>query len=530
MNKDDADLTSPESRTRAWALMKRGILRVDSGDHDAAMADFLEAERVAEQAGLDDLVSVSRINQGHAYSVKGDPERAIRLFEQAADLTRAAGDTKRLRLSLANLSVVLKQQGRHADAIAALTEYLEFLDNQDAAARGEAYVDRAASHIELADYEQAAADLAEADDAATETDDRSLRYSVRMNRANIYLHIGDLEAARIVLEQALDLARATGDSFQLQDTLIGLAQVCRRTGLRQQADRLFTEVEREYRQHGNAPALADSLYWHGTLRRSLGLVESAVALWKEEEAIRRESGQEGGHLAECLSAQAHALRALNDHDAADPLFREAAELLDKLNRTENLPGLLYSHGMSLRAAGKSAEALERADEALRLATPHGDSAIERRARSLRAMALADLGQIAAAKEALDAAVSSCEKAEAHSAMVWTLARRAYVAARDGDEPQDVVEYLRSAHQYALTYRELTASRSAVRRIEAETSLHCSDAYAEPIRAFRLEQLEEINNALKSEMPPDMMAPPVDPALSAVAPLEDDDLDSSSEEE
>ena len=525
----DPQLLSPDPSTRAWALVKRGISRVDSGEHDAAMSDFLEAERIAEQAGLSDLVSVSRLNQGHAFSVKGDAGSAARLFEQAADLTRERGDTERLALALSNLSVVLKQQGLHADAIAVLTEYLDLPGSRDAAARGHAYVERATSLIEQGGYEQAAADLAQADDIATKADDRSLRYVVRTSRANIYLRMGDVDAARIVLEQALDLARSSGDPFELQGALFSLAQVYRLSGLRQQADSLFAEVEQMFRARNETTALADALYWHGVLLGSMGRRQSALSLWREEEAIRREGGQTG-HVAECLYAQADALRREGDHDAADRAFREAAELFEGLNMTGLLASALYDHGMSLREAGRSAEALTRADEALAEAVSSRDSIVERRAQSLRAMALADLGEIGAAHEALDAAERLCEQTDAQSAKVWVLSRRAYVIACDGGEPQEVVEHLKQAHQYALTCEKLATGRSAVRKIAAEINAHCDASYAEPLEVFRAEQLEEINRAVTTGMPPIVTAPPVNPAAPDIPPADDDDLESPFEEE
>jgi tetratricopeptide (TPR) repeat protein len=530
---EDAAVMSPDPSTRAWALMERGISLVDSGEHDAGMADLLEAERIAEQADLDELISACRINQGHAYSAHGDLESATRLFGQAADLSRAAGNKTRLRLSLANLAFVLKEQGRHAEAVTALTEELEILSDHDAPARGRAYLERAISFAALGEDEQSAADLAEADAAAAETDDQSLRYLVRMHRANAYLRVDDLEAARIVLEQAFDFARASGDSSELQQARLSLAHVCRRTGMLLQADSLFSDVEKEYRAHDDTTALADALYWHGLVLRTMGRTQPALAKWREEEAIQRENGQDGP-LAECLYAQAEALRAEGDHDVAEPLYRESLGLFEELGMRDALPVAMYGQGMSLRALGNASDALRCADGALREARATGDPVVERRTQNLRAMALADLGEIAAAYEALDAAEKLCEEAEAWSAKVWTLARRAYVAACDGREPQEVIEYLRTAHMYAIGCMAFGASRSAARKIAAEIGSHCGDSYAESLAAFLREQSVDLKDALEGGGP-QRGTPPVSPEVPmAEAPdapsREDDDLGTFSVEE
>lgn len=508
--------------------MERGISRVESGEHDAALADFREAERVAEQAGLDDLVIASRINQGYAYSVHGDTESAIRLHEQAAELSRAAGDTERLALSLANLTVGLQEQGRPDEAVAALTEYMGLLGDEDAADLTRGLVNRATLYAEMGDNMQAAADLDDADLAAAQTGDPSLLYLVRMNQANLYLRGGDLFAAQIVLDQAVDAAKETGDPAQLQEALMSLAQVFRLSGQGHRADELFTQVEDQYREHGETIALADALYWHGAALMSLKRHQSALAKWREEEVLLRQRGQEG-HLAECLFAQADALRLEGDDQSADPLFREAIDIFTALNMTEILPSVLYWHGMSLRSAGKSDEALTRADEALELATSNGDSGVERRALGLRVMALADLGEIVAALEALDTAEALCEQTESHSTMVWMLARRAYVIARDGSEPHDVVEQLRKAHLYALSHQQHAASRTAVRKIATEIVSHCDDTYLEPLEAFRREQLEELDLILNGGMPPGSLPSPSEVAPSESLPLEGEEFDDSSEE-
>ena len=523
------EVMSDEPRSRAIALIERGISQLEAGERDAAMEDLLEAERIATQAGLDGLTRTSLINQGYVYTVEGESESASRLYEQAADLSREAGDTERLSLVLANLSVELKQQGRNEDAIAVLNEYVELLGDDAAPAAAQAYLSRATCLIEIGDNQAAFVDLDDAEAAAVEADDQSLRFMVRMSQGNLYVRITDLMAAHIVFEQALDLALVSGNKAAIQEARVSLAGVCRLTGMTDQADGLYEEAENHYREDGNTAALADALYWHGAVLASQKRVKPALAKWREEEAIRRERGQDG-HVAESLYAQADVLSGAGDHAAADPLFHEAVALFETLDMTDDLPIVLYEYGMSLREVDKPAEALSRADEALRLAEAKGDSIIKRRALSLRAMALADLGRIAESQEALDAAEALCADALAHSAMVWTRARRAYVVACDGADPEDVVAALKAAHEYAMMHGESSVSRTAVRKIAAEINSRCGETYAEPIQVFRRSQLEELDRSIDSGMPRNSANPlEVVEAPMAVLPDEDESEDSSQQE-
>jgi tetratricopeptide (TPR) repeat protein len=309
---------------------------------------------------------------------------------------------------------------------------------------------------------------------------------------------------------------------------MSLAQASRMTNQREQADELFEEVEALHRGQGNPASLADALYWHGVVLESMKRAQSALEKWREEEAIRRELGQQG-HLAECLYAQADTLRLTREYEAAEPLFDEAIAIFEAMEMVGDLDDALYRHGMSLRAGGKSADALVRADEALGVARANDDQGVERLAQGLRAMALADLGDIAAAGEALDAAEALCEQSQTHSAMVWTLARRAYLIACGGGQPEEVVEQLKRAHTYAAIHGEPAAGRSAIRKIASEITSRCGESFAESLDAMRHEQLEEAELMLRAGMPANLSAPVPDVAGAPAPEAADDDFDDASEE-
>lgn len=517
----DANITA---ENHAWDLIESGIAHAEAGEHDNAIADLLEAERLGEKAGFAEVRRVSLINQGFAHSTHGDAESAVRLYGQAADCSREAADAPRLALSLANMSVELKQLGRHEEAIAALKEYLGLLGKEDVAARVNGFVNMGLSQTELGEHTQADLDLDEAAQLASQAADHELLYIVRASQAHAYLKNSDPYAAMIVLDQALDSAQVIGDPVRIQDSLMSLAQVCRRLGQIQRASELLERLVEKCRESGDTMALADALYWHATVLRQMKQARRAIALWQEEEVIRREHGQ-NGHLADCLFAQADALRALGDHEAADPLFTEATHLFTDLGITAVLPGVQYWHAASAWAAGDSPAASTLADAALDAAEKYEDDGIARRAQGLRAMALADTGDIEGATAALDAAEALCEQADAHSTMVWVLARRAYVYARAEHSAEDVVAQLRRAHEYAMINDQAAASRSAVRKIARYIVSRCDGEFAEALDAYRQEQLDELAMLEGGNLPPGAMEPmePMEPAPSdlAVETPEDD---------
>lgn len=516
-----ADIT-PDAEARAHELIENGISCAEAGDHDEALSDLREAEALAAEIGDDGLVIAAVINQGYAHTLHGDTDSSIRLYSRAAELARGADDSARLKIALANLSAELMSVELYEDVIANLAEYLTLVDSEDVEALTRTYVNRAAAHRGMQAHDLAIEDLDEAHRMAQEAEDPSLLYLVYMNQGFQYSQNDDPSAALIVLEKAVDIARASGDLEQRRDALMSLAHVSRIAGSSEESARLFAEAEVPCRELGDRETLAEALYWRGAALRSLKRTGRALACWDEAANIRRELGQ-SGHLADCLFAQAEARRSSGEHEAAGPLYAEASQIYEGMGLDDIRAELLYSWGQSLWAAGKPEDALLRADEAIQTARRIGDTVVERRSHGLKAMAAADVGDTDAAHTALDAAESICEATQAHGAMVWALARRAYVSAKEGAEPSAVVEQLKRAHEYGMGQGQAAASRSAIRKIGSYIVGSGDERYQEPLTEFRNQQLIELD-AYESGMPPGMMPPTTDaPVKRADEPVEDDEV-------
>jgi tetratricopeptide (TPR) repeat protein len=225
----------------------------------------------------------------------------------------------------------------------------------------------------------------------------------------------------------------------------------------------FIELEGLCRQTDDPAYLAHVLYWYGSTLQSLGRAQEALTKWNEAASIRRELGHEG-HLADCLLVMADTHRRRGQHDHADPLYTEAEEIYARLGAEDVLGSTIYWHGMSLWSGGRPQEALPRVDEALRLAIEDGNDEFECRSRGLRAMVLADLGDLSAASEELDLAESRCNEAGFLNLAVWMLARRAYLYARENREIAAVTQELSKAFVYAVDHDEVDAATSAIRRV------------------------------------------------------------------
>lgn len=483
------DLANPDPRTRAKAYIERGISLAEAGDHDAAMIHLEEAERIATEADMVELIVASRINQGYTYSMQGDRESSIRLYLDAAEIARRTRDTVRLRIALVNLAMEFKLEGRHAEAIAVLTEYIDLLAEDDTEGRVEAFMSRALSLIGAGEFDEAFADLEEADRIAAKTGVTSLMCLVRMNQGYAYSRNDDPTAAVLLYEAAVAMARTIEAPEYLQDALMNLAQANSTSGNQQAADEQFAELEEMTRSTGNKALLADVLYWRGVVFENMGRRQQALEKWREEEPLRRELGQEV-YLADCLAAQAEALSKRGERDAAEALYREAANIYERFGIPAVLITTLYEHALSLWAGAKPEEALERANKALTLIGDESEHDIHVRLLALRATALADLGEFDNAEEALDTAESRCEQAASHSLKVWTITRRAYVFARQGRSPEEVGSPLRRAFDYAAMHDEVDTFKAALNETTSHIVARFGEKYREPIEALREELLTD----------------------------------------
>jgi tetratricopeptide (TPR) repeat protein len=500
------DFAGSDPATRAAALMDRAISEIQAGEHDAAIADLQEAERIASEAGTPELITAVKINQGYAHSVNGDADSAIRCYREAAEIARGSGDTVRLQLALANLSAQLDEQAQHTELRATLDEYLLLLDEDQVEARVRALITRGLSHLDSGDEASALADLQEADEIANQADEDSLIYFTQISLGDAYNRTEDPQSALMLYDRATMIARQLEDTFALRDVLVRLSQTNHSVGHNHLARHQFIELEGLCRQTDDPAHLAHALYWFGSNLQSLGRAQEALTKWTEAASIRRELGHEG-HLADCLLVMADTHRRRGQHDQADPLYSEAEEIYTRLGAEDVLGSTIYWHGMSLWSGGKPQEALPLVEEALRLATEEGNDEFECRSRGLHAMVLADLEDLSAAGEELDLAEARCNETGLHNLAVWMLARRAYLYARENREITEVAQELSKAFVYAVDHNEMDAATSAIRRVSSLISSRCAEEYREPVQTLKDQLLSSPVDPITGTGMPDL---PLDP--------------------
>ncbi|MDD5189217.1 MAG: tetratricopeptide repeat protein, partial [Methanoregula sp.] len=103
-------------------------------------------------------------------------------------------------------------------------------------------------------------------------------------------------------------------------------------------------------------------------------LDGAMKLHKEEERICRELGNING-LQACLGNQALILKARGDLHGAMKLFKEKERICRELGNVNGLAISLINQALILAQQNRHQEALSYAEEAYRLASGHGYTAL-----------------------------------------------------------------------------------------------------------------------------------------------------------
>jgi tetratricopeptide (TPR) repeat protein len=262
----------------------------------------------------------------------GRPAAALALRWHLADHYRRAGDRARLAVVLGHLASVLKGRG---------------------------------------DLDGALSLLREAEQIAREQGNRHGLQTALGNQARILKERGDLDGAMALLRQAEAICRELGNRHGLQIILGNQALVLLSRGDPDGALALLGERERLCRELGNRHGLQVALSNEALVLLGRGELDGAMDLLRQAEAICRELGNRHG-LQIALGHQARVLTDRGDLEAAMDLLREQERLCRELGNPLGLQIALSNEALVLERRGRAAEALALLRQAERLSRDLGN--------------------------------------------------------------------------------------------------------------------------------------------------------------
>jgi tetratricopeptide (TPR) repeat protein len=497
MTPDDLDLTDSDPGARARELMQRGIAEARAGERIAAVASLKEAERVASDAGLTAIAIGAHINRGWALWLAGEAEGAIALYAEGAQMAREVGDVERLRLALGNLGIAYGQLGRHAESLAAYEEYLPFVSD-DPEAGAEAHLNCGSALASLGRPGDAFTHFDRAQSLATDAGLTESVVMAHLNKGMLREVAGDRQAAFELYWKAFDIADETKDADLIGTVTMALGAGYARAGDDAHAGDCFEEAGRAFRASGDVRRLADALHGHEIALQRVGLDVAAMEALEEEESLRKAQGDDLA-LAACVLNQAVRLAARPKSPSADERFADAISLYTRAGALGAVAEAQHARAEWRRRQEMDTESLESIVQAVDAASQAGSTAVESRARALRAVILADARDLEAAEAEVEAAETTARETDDLEGITGARVRRAYIAARRGVPGDELCAQLRAAIEHARVAGHEPKGRFAAEAVAAEILERCGEDYRDALGEF-LPQAEPAQAAETDEAP------------------------------
>jgi tetratricopeptide (TPR) repeat protein len=223
----------------------------------------------------------------------GQPEEALRRFEDALALAEAGEDTARQAEILLLFGLILRNQGRPAKAPEYVNRALElYRVIGDKAGEADALGMLGTVYRDLRQPDLALEQIRRAADISEELGNSESQAEMRMVTASVYRRQGRLDEALATAEEALTKAEATGDRGLFVDSLSVLGDIHYR--LRQHEKALLCHQRRLAieEETGNRIGQASALSEIGWLHREQKRYAAALDAYRQTLAIHEELGNE----------------------------------------------------------------------------------------------------------------------------------------------------------------------------------------------------------------------------------------------
>jgi tetratricopeptide (TPR) repeat protein len=368
------------------SLGNQATILHDLGKLDEAMALLKEQERLSRELGDKAGLQASLGNQALILNARGERDEAMALLKEEVGLCRELGDKAALSGTLGNQAGILFERGE-LDGAMGLYKEQERLCRElgDKAELSGSLGNQASILCTLGELDGAMAFYKEQEDLCRELGDKAGLQTLLGNKATVLYRRGDLDGSMAFYKEQEDLSRDLGNKASLSLSLGNQALILATRVDLDGAMALYKEQERLCRELGDTAGLQVSLGGQASILQEQGNLDEAMGLYKEQERLCRELGDKA-RLARCLGGQALILNGWSHalgprvgpllRDDALALHKEAVELDREVGDPGALAGSLASQAILLGPVmHRSREALPLAEEAFRIATDHGLTAL-----------------------------------------------------------------------------------------------------------------------------------------------------------
>jgi tetratricopeptide (TPR) repeat protein len=337
------------------------------GQPHRALALYEQAIQIIHNLGNQTIEAMIFSNMAIVYLAIGQSKQALEFYEKALPILQKAGDRDAEASVYSNMAKVYTQTGQLKRAIEMNERTLPILREMgNRTSETITLNNMAMTYYHLGQSEQAIKLYKQALPIARALDNKSHEALILNNMAMVYHSLERPQLALQLYEQALPLRREVGDLSGEASTLTNIAQIYDSFGQPQLALQLYEQALPLRREVGDLFGEAITLNNIATTYDTLGQSKRALELYEQALSLERVVGDRI-HEALTLSNMAGVFRVMGQPQRALELYEQAVLIKHELgNPADEATSLHYLATLLYQQFGRTGEAIAKMEQALAL--------------------------------------------------------------------------------------------------------------------------------------------------------------------
>ncbi len=273
---------SKRSSTKIDAVKEIIRIYVKAKDYDKAEVYAMEYQKLAEEAGTDELIGKAWYNLGIVKWLKGEQEESNLYLEKSIPYLLAIPDSVLLAKCFTKIGTNYLRLSDFFKAI----EFYQLSYNiraelKDSASMANNLINIAGCYYQMASYDSAIRFYHQALNISENINNLKLIAYNFNNIGNIYMKTEDYPNAIVYLQKALEANQQLKNVSEISKNLLNLANAYQESGDSVQAVNYFLESARIKEKLSDTEGLSDTYNSLGSIYKNLGRPEDALAFYNK---------------------------------------------------------------------------------------------------------------------------------------------------------------------------------------------------------------------------------------------------------
>jgi class 3 adenylate cyclase/tetratricopeptide (TPR) repeat protein len=330
------------------------------GDTDRAIREGETALRILEvdlrevRSGLDPKkVSQSRVrvfnSLGGIYNVKGEYDRAIKLYETCLTICEEIGDKHKMAAAQCNLGIMYYDKGEFDSSLQHYRTFLAICEEiGERRGTGTASGNMAIVYQDMGDYERAIELYGKALAIAQEVGDRLSFGMASGNLGIVYKSLGDYARATELFQTYYEISRDFGFKQGVGVAGLNLATLFQITGELPKAEEHLRKSEEIFRETGDKPTLTEVYASWADLKCLDGSSVQEALDYADRAFQLAQEVKSRGNLALAHWTYGSVFASSGDFARSEEHFRKALEGFEEMKQKRSLADVCLDYALMLK--------------------------------------------------------------------------------------------------------------------------------------------------------------------------------------